>query len=85
VRHQDFRNPRRREFDVDNDYRQPRAFGTRPRLNQPRFEAPPGPPVSGIVKWFSPEKGSGFVALSDGRSQRTRGRNGASPYLERRQ
>ena len=26
----------------------------------------PGPPVSGIVKWFSPEKGSGFVALSDG-------------------
>jgi len=29
-------------------------------------EAPSGPPVSGIVKWFSPEKGFGFVELSDG-------------------
>jgi cold shock protein len=31
-----------------------------------RFEVPSGPPVSGIVKWFSPEKGFGFVELSDG-------------------
>src|SRR4029077_8718902 len=30
------------------------------------FETPSGPPVSGIVKWFSPEKGFGFVELSDG-------------------
>ena len=30
------------------------------------MEAPSGPPVSGIVKWFSPEKGFGFVELSDG-------------------
>jgi CspA family cold shock protein len=29
-------------------------------------EAPSGPPVSGVVKWFSPEKGFGFVELSDG-------------------
>src|SRR5262249_29389483 len=45
---------------------QPRAFGTRPRFSQPRFEAPSGPPVSGVVKWFSAEKGFGFVQLSDG-------------------
>src|SRR5262249_3503467 len=25
-----------------------------------------GPPVQGVVKWFSPEKGFGFVELSDG-------------------
>jgi cold shock CspA family protein len=37
-----------------------------PRYSQPRFEAPSGPPVSGVVKWFSPEKGFGFVSLSDG-------------------
>jgi CspA family cold shock protein len=30
------------------------------------MEAPSGPPVNGIVKWFSPEKGFGFVELSDG-------------------
>jgi CspA family cold shock protein len=28
--------------------------------------APSGPPVSGVVKWFKPEKGFGFVELSDG-------------------
>src|SRR6202035_388403 len=66
LRHQDFRNSRRREFDADTEYRQPRAFGTPPRFSQPRFEAPSGPPVSGVVKWFSPEKGFGFVALPDG-------------------
>jgi CspA family cold shock protein len=30
------------------------------------MEAPSGPPVSGVVKWFSTEKGFGFVELSDG-------------------
>src|SRR4029077_3969151 len=66
VRHQDFRNSRRRDFDADTYYPQPRAFGTRPRFTQPRFEAPSGPSVRGVVKWFSPEKGFGFVELSDG-------------------
>ena len=66
MRHQDFRNSRRREFDADTYHPEPRAFGPRPRFSQARFEAPSGPPVHGTVKWFSPEKGFGFVELSDG-------------------
>ena len=66
MRHQDFRNSRRREFGADTDHPRPRGFGTRSRFSQPRFEAPSGPPVSGVVKWFSPEKGFGFVELPDG-------------------
>lgn len=66
MRSQDFRNSRRRDFDTDTYHPQPRVFGTRPRFSQPRFETPSGPPVRGVVKWFSPEKGFGFVELSDG-------------------
>jgi cold shock CspA family protein len=66
VREQDFRHSRRRDFDADSYQPQPRAFGTRPRFNRAPVEAPSGPPVSGVVKWFSPEKGFGFVELSDG-------------------
>jgi len=66
LRDQDFRNSRRRDFDVDTYHPQPRAFGTRPRFNRTPFEAPSGPPVLGVVKWFSPDKGFGFVELSDG-------------------
>jgi cold shock protein len=66
LRHQDFRNSRRRDFDADTYYPQPRAFGTRPRFSGPRFEAPSGPPVRAVVKWFNPEKGFGFAELSDG-------------------
>jgi CspA family cold shock protein len=66
LRNQDFRNSRRREFDADTFSPQPRTFGTRPRFSQPRFEAPSGPPVGGVVKWFNPDKGFGFVELSDG-------------------
>ena len=65
MRDQDFRHSRRPDFDADT-YPQPRAFGTRPRFSQPRFEAPSGPPVQGVVKWFNPDKGFGFVELSDG-------------------
>ena len=66
MRHQDFRQSRRRDFAADTFYPQPHSFGTRPRFTQPRFEAPSGPSVSGVVKWFSREKGFGFVELSDG-------------------
>ena len=63
--YQNFRHSPRREFDADTYDLQPRAFGTRPRLSQ-TFEAPSGPPVHGLVKWFNPEKGFGFVELLDG-------------------
>ena len=66
VRHQDFRNSRRRDFDADTYHPQPRALGTRPRFSQTRFEAPSGPPLHGVVKWFNAEKGFGFVELPDG-------------------
>jgi cold shock protein len=66
LRHQDFRNSRRREFDADTYYPQPRAFGTQPRFNRAPVEAPSGPPVGGVVKWFNADKGFGFVELSDG-------------------
>ena len=62
---QDFRDSRRPDFDVDTYHAQPRAFRTRPRFSQ-SFEAPSGPAVHGVVKWFNPEKGFGFVELSDG-------------------
>ena len=29
------------------------------------METPSGPPVRGVIKWFNPEKGFGFVELSD--------------------
>jgi CspA family cold shock protein len=66
VREQDFRQSRRRDFDAETYHPQPRTFGTRPRFSQPRFEAPSGPAVHSVVKWFNPEKGFGFVELSDG-------------------
>ena len=33
---------------------------------QPEFEAPSGPPIQAIVKWYNPDKGFGFVQLADG-------------------
>jgi CspA family cold shock protein len=66
LRNQDFRHSRRREFDADTEYRQPRGFGIRPRFNRAPVEAPSGPPVGGVVKWFNADKGFGFVELLDG-------------------
>jgi cold shock protein len=63
---QNFRRSRRRDFDVETYHAQPRPFGPRPRFSEPRFEAPSGPPVRAVVKWFNPEKGFGFAELSDG-------------------
>ena len=61
--HQDFRNSRRREFDAGTGNHVLSALD--PRFSQ-TFEPPSGPPIYGRVKWFSPEKGFGFVELSDG-------------------
>jgi CspA family cold shock protein len=63
--YQNSRHSRRRDFDVDTYHPNPREFDTHPRFSQ-AFEDPSGPPVHGVVKWFNPDKGFGFVELSDG-------------------
>jgi CspA family cold shock protein len=66
-RDRDFRPPRRHSFDDDNYQPPSRDFGSpAPRPDSPRFETPSGPPIRAIVKWYNPEKGFGFVELSDG-------------------
>ena len=63
------RGPRRRGFDDDfyspppsrEAYSQP-SFRRAPRENA----APSGPAVDAVVKWFTPDKGFGFVELADG-------------------
>jgi CspA family cold shock protein len=58
-----FREPRRRGFDDEVvDSRGPRGFGAPP----PRRQATLGPVTRATVKWFSPEKGFGFVVLDEG-------------------
>jgi CspA family cold shock protein len=65
VSDRDFRPTRRRSYDDDNYERPTRNFGYAPPSG-PRFEAPSGPPVRAIVKWYNPDKGFGFVELADG-------------------
>ena len=66
-RDQEFRpSPGRSRFEDDAGEFRPRGFGTRPRFAETRFEAPSGPPVAGVVKWFSRDKGFGFVTLQGG-------------------
>src|SRR3984893_12777579 len=62
----DFRPTRRRGFDDDNFETPRRSFGSTPGSGAQRFEAPSGPPVQAVVKWYNPEKGFGFVELADG-------------------
>ncbi|MFZ3237652.1 MAG: cold-shock protein [Stellaceae bacterium] len=67
IRDRNFRQPRRRDFDDDGYDPHLRDFGGAPRFTPPpRFETPSGPPVRAVVKWFKPERGFGFVELSDG-------------------
>lgn len=67
IRDRNFRQPRRRDFDDDGYDPHLRDFGGAPRFTPPRFDAAPsGPPVRAVVKWFKPERGFGFVELSDG-------------------
>jgi cold shock protein len=64
-RDRDFRPTRRRDFDDDNFETPRRSFGSTPGSSG-RFEAPSGPPVQAVVKWYNPDKGFGFVQLADG-------------------
>ena len=66
-RDRSFRPRRRRSFD-EPEFEPPpsRDFGAAARPRAPQFEAPSGPPVTAVVKWFKSEKGFGFVELSDG-------------------
>ena len=61
-----FRQQRRRRSFDEPEFEPPRDFAAAPRFSRPRFDEPSGPAVSAVVKWFKPEKGFGFVELSDG-------------------
>ena len=65
-RDRDFRPTRRRGFDDDNFEAPRRSFGSAPQFGGQRFDAPSGPPVQAVVKWYNPVKGFGFVELADG-------------------
>jgi CspA family cold shock protein len=67
IRDRNFRQTRRRDFEDDGYDPHLRDFGAAaPRFNPSRFETPSGPPVRAVVKWFKPERGFGFVELTDG-------------------
>src|SRR5262245_62802599 len=63
------RGPRRRGFD-DDYFSPPPARHERPeqpfRRTPRENAAPSGPAIDAIVKWFTPDKGFGFVELADG-------------------
>ena len=65
-RDRDFRPSRRRGFDDDNLETPRRSFGAASGFTPQRFEAPSGPPIQAVVKWYNPDKGFGFVQLADG-------------------
>jgi len=65
-RDRDFRPSRRRGFDDDNFETPRRSFGAASGSNAQRFEAPSGPPIQAVVKWYNSDKGFGFVQLADG-------------------
>jgi CspA family cold shock protein len=64
----EFREPRRRGFDDDNyTTRDSRSGGSRPFPSSVPSQAD-GPVTEAVVKWFNPEKGFGFVTVSNGAS-----------------
>ncbi len=65
----DRRPPRRRGFDDDDFSPQPRRRGfggSSPGFATARPPLPSGPALGAVLKWFNPDKGFGFVSLSDG-------------------
>lgn len=63
-RYKDFRGPKRRGYDEDYTPPDPVAGG---RPDNRRPSAPQeSPSLDAIVKWFNPEKGFGFVAVTGG-------------------
>ena len=65
-RSRDFREPRRRGFGDDFMGEQPRSPMPDMGRGPSSFQARSGPEIDATVKWFNPEKGFGFVELSDG-------------------
>ena len=65
-RDRDFRPTRRRDFDDDNFETPRRSFGSTSGSSIQRSEAPSGPPVQAVVKWYNADKGFGFVQLANG-------------------
>src|SRR5207244_7718199 len=55
-RDRSFRPRRRRTFDEPEFEPPSRDFGAAPRPRMPQFEAPSGPPVGAVVKWFKDRK-----------------------------
>ena len=65
-RDRDFRPTRRRDFDDDNFETPRRSFGSTSGSSIQRSEAPSGPPVQAVVKWYNADKGFGFVQRANG-------------------
>jgi CspA family cold shock protein len=65
-RDRNFRPARHYGFDDDNFEPPRRSFGSTSGFSAQRFDAPSGPPVQAVVKWYNPDKGFGFVELADG-------------------
>jgi CspA family cold shock protein len=65
-RDRDFRPTRRRSYDDDNFEPPMRDFASAGQPGGSRGEAPGGPPIRAVVKWFKPDKGFGFVELAGG-------------------
>lgn len=62
----EYREPRRHGFDDDMySGRETRGGGSRP-LPISTQSPVEGPPTEAVVKWFNPEKGFGFVTMSNG-------------------